>query len=277
MPWFKVDDKLHDHRKTRQAGRSAMGVWVLAGSWAADNLTDGFVPASLLSRWGTTADARKLVSVGLWHEDEQDGEKGWRFHEWLERQPSRTQKLAERKARAEAGRLGGQASGRTRREANPKQSASSVLEPPSRPVPTRPAAAAAAAGGAKRGGGGGGVVDLPGPVAVLRSRMSQHTALAGLRWDTLDADQLERIGALIDRHGDHVLVEWATRTCRTPPPVFASAFLGTWEAIGAPRAVGFDVLAERCDICNQSKRACERASESVPASDRHEFTTTRSA
>lgn len=90
MPWFKVDDKLHDHRKTRAAGKAAMGVWVLAGSWSADNLTDGFVPASVLSRWGTRADANKLVSAGLWVADEQDGEKGWRFHQWNEdgRQPT---------------------------------------------------------------------------------------------------------------------------------------------------------------------------------------------
>lgn len=138
MAWFKVDDKLHDHRKARQAGRAAMGVWVLAGSWAADNLTDGFVPEALLSRWGTRADAAKLVAVGLWHECEQDGEKGWRFHEWLEFQPSRAKKIAEREARAEAGRIGGKRSGQSRREAKAKQVASPLLEPPSRPVPTRP-------------------------------------------------------------------------------------------------------------------------------------------
>jgi hypothetical protein len=82
MTWFKVDDKLHDHRKARAAGAAAMGVWVLAGSWAADNLTDGFVPATILPRWGRPRDATRLVEVGLWHADEQDGETGWRFHEW---------------------------------------------------------------------------------------------------------------------------------------------------------------------------------------------------
>ncbi len=74
MPWFKVDDKLHDHRKARAAGATAMGVWVLAGSWAADNLTDGFVPASVLGRWGRPREASRLVEVGLWFADEQDGE-----------------------------------------------------------------------------------------------------------------------------------------------------------------------------------------------------------
>jgi hypothetical protein len=138
MTWFKVDDKLHDHRKARAAGSTAMGVWLLAGSWSADNLTDGFVPATILARWGRPRDASRLVEVGLWHADEQDGEKGWRFHEWAERQPTRAQKLAEREAKVEAGRIGGLRSGRSRREANTKQSASGLVEPPSRPDPTRP-------------------------------------------------------------------------------------------------------------------------------------------
>ena len=137
MPWFKVDDKLHDHRKARSAGPAAMGLWVLAGSWSADNLTDGFIPASLLPRWGRQREASRLVDVGLWHADEQDGEKGWRFHEWAERQPTRAQKLAEREAKAEAGRIGGLHSGRSRREASTKQSASPLVELPSRPDPTR--------------------------------------------------------------------------------------------------------------------------------------------
>jgi hypothetical protein len=76
VPWFKVDDKLHDHRKARAAGATAMGLWVLAGSWSADNLTDGFIPATILPRWGRPRDANRLTEVGLWHTDEQDGETG---------------------------------------------------------------------------------------------------------------------------------------------------------------------------------------------------------
>jgi hypothetical protein len=79
-----------------------------------------------------------LVEVGLWFTDEQDGERGWRFHEWDERQPTRAQKLEERAVKAEAGRAGGLQSGRSRREAKAKQGASSLVEPPTRPDPTRP-------------------------------------------------------------------------------------------------------------------------------------------
>lgn len=101
MPWFKVDDKLHDHRKARTAGKSAMGVWVLAGSWSADNLEDGFVPSEVLGRWGTRADAARLVSSGLWLPAEKEGEEGWAFHEWNERQPTKAEVEQERRANAD--------------------------------------------------------------------------------------------------------------------------------------------------------------------------------
>lgn len=101
--WFKVDDKLHDHRKVRpmamrELGRAALGVWTLAGSWCADNLTDGFVPASVLVRWGTPDHAQLLVEAGLWRVDAQDGEDGWRFHDWDLYQPLREDVQAEREA-----------------------------------------------------------------------------------------------------------------------------------------------------------------------------------
>jgi hypothetical protein len=86
--WFKIDDKLHDHHKTRRAGKQAMGVWVLAGSWSADHLTDGFIPADVLARWGTPRDAGRLVTAGLWIVDTQNGEPGWRFRDWSDYQPT---------------------------------------------------------------------------------------------------------------------------------------------------------------------------------------------
>lgn len=106
MPWFKVDDQLHDHRKARKAGRAAMGVWVLAGSWCMASETDGFVPTDVLNRWGTKRDADKLVEVGFWFVDTQDGEDGWRFHDWLTYQPdARTMRLV-KDAESQAGSLG---------------------------------------------------------------------------------------------------------------------------------------------------------------------------
>ncbi len=103
MSWFKVDDKLHDHRKARKAGKAAMGVWVLAGSWSMDNETDGFIPDEVLTRWGTTADARRLVSAGLWDHETFQGEEGHRFHDWTRFQPSAAGTAAKRAAEHEAG------------------------------------------------------------------------------------------------------------------------------------------------------------------------------
>lgn len=112
MAWFKVDDKLHDHPKPALAGKAAMGVWVLAGSWSADNLMDGFVPVRVLGRWGTRTDANKLVQAGMWDDAIVGGEPGWQFHDWDKFQPMRSavedrrarnaRKLADWRARKDA-------------------------------------------------------------------------------------------------------------------------------------------------------------------------------
>ena len=87
MPWFKVDDNLAFHAKTVAAGNPAMGLWVRAGSWSAQNLTDGFVPSHMFPALGTIAQAKRLVTVRLW----EDANGGYVFHEWNRdgRQPSR--------------------------------------------------------------------------------------------------------------------------------------------------------------------------------------------
>lgn len=104
--WFRVDDELHDHRKARKAGKAAMGVWVLAGSWSAWKGTNGFVPEDVITRWGTRADAARLVAAEFWDVAEQDGETGWRFHDWEHFQPSAETVAAWRAAESEAGRRG---------------------------------------------------------------------------------------------------------------------------------------------------------------------------
>lgn len=91
--WMKVDDGLHAHRKTRTVTKShptksrdagPMGVWVLAGSWAAQNGTDGWVPEDELDRydddWRALTD--RLVRAGYWWPQERDGEPGYGFTDW---------------------------------------------------------------------------------------------------------------------------------------------------------------------------------------------------
>jgi len=97
MTWFKVDDNLHSHLKAIAAGNSAMGLWVRAGSWCGDHLTDGFVPKSVARSLGNPREIRGLIDAGLWTEVE----GGYAFHEWEQRQPSREEVQAERAKTAE--------------------------------------------------------------------------------------------------------------------------------------------------------------------------------
>lgn len=97
MPWFKVDDTLAHHAKIMAAGNAAVGLWVRAGAWSMQQLTDGFVPTHVARVLGTRAEANRLCDAGLW----QEKDDGYLFHEWDQRQPSRVQVLAEREAAAE--------------------------------------------------------------------------------------------------------------------------------------------------------------------------------
>jgi hypothetical protein len=235
MPWFKVDDKLHDHRKTRRALRrtgkrrdaAAVGLWSLAGSWSADNLTDGFVPADELGRWDDDAQelAERLVDAEFWYPDVVDGEEGFRFVNWGEHQPTKDD--VERKREQARERM------RTVREntkkrsprvrANKTRNSGAVTPTPTRPDPS-PAAAAADTNAAA-------AAVLPTPIAILRDKLQAHSALQALRFDGLALDREVQLEALIERHGDQKLVDVALRTLRTPPPVHVSAFLGTWAAL----------------------------------------------
>lgn len=93
MTWFKVDDTLALHPKAVAAGNAAMGLWVRAGSWSAQQRKDGYVPARMISTLGgRKRDAERLVVAGLWVQA--DG--GYRFHEWQQANPTRAQIEAER-------------------------------------------------------------------------------------------------------------------------------------------------------------------------------------
>jgi hypothetical protein len=113
MSWFKVDDGFAFHQKTVEAGNSAIGLWLRAGSWSSQLGTEGYVPASIRNNLGTKRDAERLVETGLWLPA--DGGGGFIFHDWDEYQPTKAGSEERRKIRAEAGRRGGLASGRSRR------------------------------------------------------------------------------------------------------------------------------------------------------------------
>src|SRR5216683_2769355 len=141
MPWFPVDDSFHSHPKVRATSPAALGLWVLAGSWSMCYLTDGRIKDTdlplLLPDSAKLAD--ELVTKGLWRRTR----GGYVFKDWLEWGGKRTAaEIREmRKKKAEAGRLGGLASGNTRRSKRSKPAstreadASRVLEPHTQPSP----------------------------------------------------------------------------------------------------------------------------------------------
>lgn len=128
MTWGKVDDRLHRHRKARQAKLEAMGLWVLALSFCADNLTDGVIlddeVASLCDGRRAVASklADRLVTVGLWHRV--DG--GYLFHDWAQYQPTRASVQAERARKAEAGRRGAESRWSSRPPTTPRPIAGAI-------------------------------------------------------------------------------------------------------------------------------------------------------
>ncbi|MFJ9313776.1 hypothetical protein ACIRN4_06245 [Pimelobacter simplex] len=131
MPWFKVDDTFAMHEKVMAAGNSAIGLWVRAGAWSMQQLTDGFVPDHVLRVLGTPKERRLLVEVSLW--DEAEG--GINFRSWSERQPTKEQVEAARQAAAERQRHARERA-KSRRESQRDGGVSHGPPDPTRPDPT---------------------------------------------------------------------------------------------------------------------------------------------
>ncbi|QKN87684.1 hypothetical protein SEA_CUMBERBATCH_42 [Streptomyces phage Cumberbatch] len=117
MTWFKVDDTAHMHPKLIKAGNAALGLWLRAGSYAAQHLTEGVIPGVVVQLYGTAPQARKLIAAGLWHEHghtcphpkcKQPAPGDYYVHDFLIYNPSRKlvedgrAKAAERQARGRA-------------------------------------------------------------------------------------------------------------------------------------------------------------------------------
>lgn len=102
MPWFAVDDEFHGHPKRLDLlhaaggveGNAAFGMWTALGSWCADNLTDGFVPAAMVDYLSgmTPEDTARLVEhlevVSMLVATEDRGRPGVQLVDYLDRNPS---------------------------------------------------------------------------------------------------------------------------------------------------------------------------------------------
>ena len=154
MTWFRVDDGLHSHRKVRSIPRkdraAAMGLWVMAGAWCSDNLTDGHVPAYMIGELGCPPRlATALVRAGLWTEVRAESAQnrngsdskliGYSFHDWQQSNPTREHVEGEREAaRERMRRLRSAEHPRTSGEPTANFGARSALVRDPRPVPSRP-------------------------------------------------------------------------------------------------------------------------------------------
>lgn len=133
MTWVKLDDGFTDHPKvvglSDRAFRTHVRALCYCGRFSPGV---GRIPQSALRQLGAAPSVvRELLGAILWEEDGEDGELY--IHDFGEYHPK-----TDRKAKAEAGRLGGLASGQARRskqEADVKQSASGLVEPNRTPVP----------------------------------------------------------------------------------------------------------------------------------------------
>lgn len=98
MAWLNADDKMHSHPKSRVAGLEAMGLWLLAGTYCTDYLTDGAVPLWFVESWPRGKQlAQKLIKAGLWAAAGED----FQFLSWSEYQRTKAQVLADKKKAAD--------------------------------------------------------------------------------------------------------------------------------------------------------------------------------
>lgn len=152
MTWFKVDDGFWSHPKTSSLSAEAIALWVRAGAYSCQHLTDGFIRTSALRMVGEADAADELVASELWVEV--DG--GWAFHDWDEYQETsdavkkrrkdareRQRKAREARDAARANNDGdeqsdSQCESRVTSDVTETVTTSVSFSPPTRPDPTRP-------------------------------------------------------------------------------------------------------------------------------------------
>ena len=119
MVWFKVDDSFWSHPKVLPLSGDALALWVRAGAYCAQQLTDGIVSLQALRMLADRDAAVELTNAGLW-EVEPTG--GFRFHDWSEYQPTREHVISERAKATERKRRSREASQRASRPVSRRDS-----------------------------------------------------------------------------------------------------------------------------------------------------------
>lgn len=202
MVWFRVDDNLAFHPKVLQAGNAALGLWVRAGSWCAQQLNDGVVPREIVAALGGNEFvADDLVAAGLWHAHP----KGYEFHEWHERQPTRESVEAAREAGRERQRASRERRSVTR-DTQPRHSDPTQTQTPSSNELDNPSSDADASTAEFN-------EDVIALCDLLRTRIIENgnwaPSTVGARWHQA-ADRLMRIDGYTFEQCRQVL-EWSQR------------------------------------------------------------------
>jgi hypothetical protein len=145
MAWFKVDDKLHSSRKLLKIPRryrlACLGLWTMAGSWSADQGTDGLVPAHMIEEWGASPMVVQwLVTSNLWVVEPETDDSHFQFKNWDEYQPTSKELEHRRERNREKLRHWRERNRVTGEDVTGLQDGTNqnVTPPPTRPVPTRP-------------------------------------------------------------------------------------------------------------------------------------------
>lgn len=136
MTWFKIDDGFWSHPKTAALSGDAVALWVRAGAYSCQHLTDGYVPAHVLRLvGGDEKTAQELCNVGLW----KTRKDGWKFHDWSEYQETsetvktRREQQRERQRKRRTRRVGDTESHVAVTRDTPREC---VTPDPTRPDPT---------------------------------------------------------------------------------------------------------------------------------------------
>ncbi len=141
MTWFKLDDNFARNPKVLQCSPEAMWLYVAAGCYCGQYLTDGVVPAQAIPGLTTIRKpmprAFELVAAGLWHVV--DGGDAYEMHDYLDYNPSREQVEEERRKARERRTNGGKRSGERRANVtNPDPTRPEVLTEPLGDTPKTP-------------------------------------------------------------------------------------------------------------------------------------------
>ena len=159
MPWIRIDDHFDEHPKLAKVGPLGWALWLAGLAYCNRNLTDGFIPwstASTLVPWDyPEGDLPTRIYVGsdkmVSEEDAVDGVRvifllvdagiwdrvagGYQVHDYEDYQPTKAQIMAEREAKAAAGRAGGVATAAARGRARAKAPAVAESQPVPKPNP----------------------------------------------------------------------------------------------------------------------------------------------